>query len=90
MTRHAAVHSKICKLVRFRYNICSGEANLKYKLAPITSGETHEQICDPAFDICPIRDDASDDSHGHTGQGRDEQQRGREGQEENPNELWLQ
>jgi hypothetical protein len=43
-------------------------------LAPITSGETHEQICDPAFDTGHIRDAAGGGSNGHTSQGRDEQQ----------------
>ena len=39
-------------------------------------GEKHEQICDRAFDTSPMRDGAGGGSHGHTGQGRDERQRG--------------
>jgi hypothetical protein len=39
--------------------------------APITSGGTHEQICDAAFDIGHIRDGADGGSDGNTSQSRD-------------------
>jgi hypothetical protein len=38
-----------------------------------TSGGTHEQICDPAFDAGDIRDGAGAGSNGHASQRRDQQ-----------------
>jgi hypothetical protein len=74
----------------FRRNICSGETNHPHKLAPLRSGETHEQICDPGFDTGHIRDRAGCGSHDHTSQGRDKQQRGTEGTGEDPKEPSFQ
>jgi hypothetical protein len=43
-------------------------------LACLTSEETHEQICDPAFDTGHVRDSAGGGSGGRSSQGRNEQQ----------------
>jgi len=44
------------------------------RMACPTSGGTHEQICDPAFDTGDIRNRAGAGSDGHTGGDRDQQQ----------------
>jgi hypothetical protein len=52
--------------------------SLRIGFAPISSGGTHEQICDPAFDTRHIRGGADGGSDGHISQGRDEQHASKE------------
>jgi tetrahydromethanopterin S-methyltransferase subunit C len=54
--------------------VAAGHNIARPMLACLTSEETHEQICDPAFDTGHVRDSAGGGSGGRSSQGRNEQQ----------------